>query len=142
MTQTINGREYITCATHNSMYRADSECSMCYAERQKRQHREQREQKAKELRHSAAVGDFVYTTWGYEQTNVTFWQVTRKTGKCLFGRKVTTRLVDSRLPNGQPAFAGYAYPVRGEFKSDEARVNLHDVDLYDGISGVSASWYA
>lgn len=38
--------------------------------------------------HRYLVGDILYTSWGYEQTNVTFWQIIKTTDKTLWLRPI------------------------------------------------------
>lgn len=60
--------------------------------------------------HAHQLGDILYTSWGYEQTNISFFEVTRV---------VSAQCIEVRLRNSQEtedcpgAFAGYAIPVEG-----------------------------
>ncbi|BFQ96361.1 hypothetical protein DAT1711_15850 [Enterococcus cecorum] len=38
------------------------------------------------------VGDIFYSSWGYEQTNVTFWQIVKLTEKTAWFRPLKSRL--------------------------------------------------
>lgn len=51
-----------------------------------RKEREKAEQKAKG--HSFTVGDIVNTSWGYDQTNVDFYVITRTTKACVWVRPI------------------------------------------------------
>lgn len=40
------------------------------------------------------VGDIFYSSWGYEQTNVTFWQIVKLTEKTAWFRPIKKQTVD------------------------------------------------
>jgi len=61
------------------------------------------------------VGDVVYTSWGYEQTNINFYQVVKVTKKSLKLREIAQNSSDSQ---GQPG-GGYCQPRRNEFLNDK-----------------------
>lgn len=47
---------------------------------------------------TATVGDILYTSWGYDQTNVDFYRVTRVKGKTVYVREIgATRVDDSHV---------------------------------------------
>ena len=78
--------------------------------------------------------DYVYETWGWEQTNATFYKVTRHTAKSLFGIKVAGKCL------GEDGFmTGLSIPTN-EAKGEEVRINLRKVDRYE--EPVRISWYA
>lgn len=52
-------------------------------------------------------GDVFYTSWGYDQTNAEFWQVTRRTKASAFIRRIAATVENGRK-----------YPVAGEFVQD------------------------
>ncbi len=54
-----------------------------------------------------AVGTVWYTSWGYGQTNVEFFEVVRDTGKSVVLRRITTTVHDGRV-----------YPFPGEYAID------------------------
>lgn len=60
-----------------------------------------------------AVGDVLVSKWGYEQTNVTYYQVTRLVGKCsLEVREIEQERVENE------GMQGLCIPLLGCFKSD------------------------
>lgn len=80
--------------------------------------RETRVAEARQLRaqavHGLVVGDVVYATWGYEQTNVNFYQVVRVPST----RSAVVRpILAETTPDGELAMAGYSMPRGGEFAS-------------------------
>lgn len=67
------------------------------------------------------VGDVVYTSWGYDQTNVEWFQIT-----ALLPRSVKVREIacNSSDRHGQPG-GGYTQPRRGEFVGPEFLCTLN-----------------
>lgn len=58
-----------------------------------------------------AVGDVVYNSWGYDQTNVDFYQVVEVKAKSVVLRAINQSSSDRQ---GSPS-GGYTQPCRGEF---------------------------
>ncbi|WP_426197178.1 hypothetical protein [Massilia sp. DWR3-1-1] len=87
--------------------------------------RETARESAKRERHQAAhgleVGDILFSTWGYEQTNVTFYQLTR----VVSGRSATVRQIEADTIENKPgSMTGTTTPRPGEFAAgskDETR---------------------
>lgn len=70
------------------------------------------EYKAKrEQPHTLEVGHILSSSWGYEQTNVDFYQVTR----VISGRSVEVRKIKSTLTEGDHYHSGKAMPLIDEF---------------------------
>lgn len=59
------------------------------------------------------VGDIVYASWGYEQTNIDFYQVVRKTAKRYFVREIKSAYTETGFMSGENL------PVIDAFKSEE-----------------------
>lgn len=73
-----------------------------------------KQERDKERKHNVAVGDVLYTSWGYDQTNVDFYQVTRIVGKATFEvRELATMSTETHF------MSGYIVPVPNEFCSDK-----------------------
>lgn len=51
-------------------------------------------QAARKAPHSFKVGDIVYASWGYDQTNIDFYQITATTEKTVTFRKIAQKEVD------------------------------------------------
>ena len=64
-----------------------------------------------------SIGDILYTSWGYEQTNVDFYQVVGLAGK----KTVKIRQINSKIDESKPAGhdSDYVLPVKDDFKYDE-----------------------
>lgn len=59
------------------------------------QRKEQELQQKREWRHSAKVGDVLYFTWGYDQTNAEFFQVVAVGDKTIAVRPLKQKVVES-----------------------------------------------
>ena len=90
-------------------------------------------------------GDVLYTNWGYEQTNVEFFEVIAVRGK-----RVTVREI-ARLVEETGHMCGIARPVRGDYVGEPITrtVRPGDVIRIDDVryawplddDGVRCSWY-
>lgn len=49
----------------------------------------------KEMTHSVKIGDMFSMSWGYDQTNVNYFQVTRVTGKGVYVREIGAKSVEN-----------------------------------------------
>lgn len=107
-----------------------------------------REKREKELAmpRGVEVGDIFYTSWGYEQTNLDFYQVVGLVGK------VTVKLRKiAKDTTEQFRDAGYAVALPGEFVKDEIiRVQMrggrgsidgHILTKWDGKPKYWSSYY-
>lgn len=74
--------------------------------------------------HSLAVGDVLVASWGYDQTNYDYYQVTRLIGR----RSVEIReLATEAQEHAEQAMAGHCVPVKGKFVG-EPMVKRVDTD--------------
>jgi len=53
----------------------------------------QRQKEKSEFEHGLSVGDILYSSWGYDQTNIDFYQVTAVRGKMVEIRKIGGKIV-------------------------------------------------
>lgn len=93
-----------------------------------RQRVEARRDAARDL----AVDDVLRSTWGYEQTNVDYYQVTR-----LVGRTMVELRQISRISKNSGGYQGECVPAPGAFIGDVIRRRV-DVDGVRIASGVHA----
>lgn len=78
----------------------------------RKEHMRAREERAKarrEFEHGLNVGDILYSSWGYDQTNVDFYEVTELRGKMVVIREVASKTVKSTPPQD------YVVPVPGRY---------------------------
>lgn len=80
--------------------------------------RAEREARAAAYMDAVSVGDIFYSTWGYEQTNVDFYQVTRKTAKTLTLRPISSIKLD------EGNMTAREMPARGCFTDRNAHVPI------------------
>ena len=66
------------------------------------------------------IGDIFYTSWGYDQTNVDFFEVVAKTSKMLKLREIKAKK-DYRY-----GYSGLANPIRGSFADDKIYTRKYD----------------
>lgn len=59
------------------------------------QRKQQELQQKREWKHPAKVGDILYTVWGYDQTNVNFFQVVAVGDKTIAVRPIKQKIVES-----------------------------------------------
>lgn len=64
-------------------------------------------------------GDILASSWGYDQTNVCFYEVVKATEKTATVRE----LEKLRVENGN--MTGYEMPIKGRYKGEEIRRKVH-----------------
>ena len=98
--------------------------------------------KAVERKHSVQVGDVFYTSWGYEQTNVNFFQVIELRGaSSALVREVSLAIKEEEAVSGMSANRSYRLPSgilppasHASFVEDQQSGDLHRIQVskYDG----------
>lgn len=63
--------------------------------------------------HDVKVGDLFYTSWGYEQTNVDFYQVLDVKGHRVLLNEIGSRMESNE---GGSSMSGREFPIRDQFK--------------------------
>lgn len=109
-------------------------------------HQTNRQQEAKQARKKAAaearaalkasdhyaVGDVVYASWGYDQTNIDWYQVVEVGAKSVKIRPVAAASSDAGGPTG-----GHTQPIRGRFTGEaQIRILSPDGSIRDRHSGL------
>jgi hypothetical protein len=79
-------------------------------------------------------GDVVYNSWGYDQTNVDFYQVTRVSKGCIWIREISANSSDHGQPGG-----GKCFPRRNEFIGEEIKKNVTS-DYVSFPCGAGCKW--
>lgn len=122
------------------------------SERGKLEYREAqaaKDKRAVKIGHGIEVGDIYYSSWGYEQTNVSFYQVVRLAGKSVEFQKLESTTVEQTSD-----MSGKVMPVKDSFKGNPflklPRVNSHGVSIrvdssehlrkWDGTPKFTSSW--
>ena len=95
------------------------------------------------------IGDIIYYSWGYDQTNVDFFQVVKVTEKSVNIREISSKTIENGFMSGNTT------AIKDAFKGNETltkRIKEYNNkpyvsfaygvgSLWDG-SPVSCSWYA
>jgi len=58
--------------------------------------------------------EIVYNSWGWEQTNVDFYEIVRRTAKFVFLRKLKSIITY----DGKLSMSGKSMPIIGEYEND------------------------
>jgi hypothetical protein len=73
--------------------------------------KERRQQERRDFKHEFNVGDILDSSWGYDQTNVDFYQVTKVIGP----QMVEIREIQSKMDPSSSDTADYVVPVPNHF---------------------------
>lgn len=91
------------------------------------------------MKHSLKVGDVLVYTWGYDQTNVDFFQVVKTTDKT-----VVVRELMQETRHEHYLMAGTALPKKGEFVGKPIRktvkTGFSDKDILSFDHGIAHIW--
>lgn len=95
----------------------------------------ERKEKRLNFKHTLKVGDILSSSWGWEQTNVDFYQVTD-----VIGKMVKIREIQQSMPNGEEGFmTGYVIPIKDKFIENEKEL-LKKVSEGNSIKIASYAW--
>lgn len=81
------------------------------------------------------VGDVLYTSWGYDQTNVDWYQVTKVKGKSIWLRRIAENSSDAGNCS-----SGYTQPRRNEFIGAEFRKTVQKDGYVSASFGSMRKW--
>lgn len=81
------------------------------------------------------INDILYSSWGYEQTNIDYYQVVRKTAKKLWVRKLKSTRTETGFMSGP------CVPHPNEFISQEFSIFPDKYKKWQGRP-LTCSWYA
>ncbi len=79
------------------------------------EYKQQRQKERREFQHTLKVGDVLYSSWGYDQTNVDFYEVTDVKGKHVILREIGKKVVRSETATD------YVAAVPGSYKGPPMR---------------------
>jgi hypothetical protein len=109
--------------------------------------KEERKAKTEELKNQIKVGSIFCYSWGWEQTNIDFYQVTE-----IKGNKLTIREIGMRSVDEVSSMADHVVPVPNHFVGQPESVRLNSygsinrscgtANLTDTTSKHYRSWYA
>jgi hypothetical protein len=96
--------------------------------------------------HTLAVGDIVYNSWGYDQTNVDFYEVVKTSANYVWLRQLQQETKETSFMSGPTT------PILGKYRSEEVtqhRANSQNYVCFEHGSGSKwdgqpqrSSWYA
>jgi len=69
------------------------------------EHMQKRKEERRQYRHDLQVGDILYSSWGYDQTNIDFYQVVEVGEKTVKIRQIGQKVVSSGGPSGDKVVA-------------------------------------
>lgn len=87
---------------------------------------QERKRQPSQNMHGVHVGDLFYASWGYEQTNVDFWQVVELKGK----QTAIIRQICSELVEATGYMTGTVRPVRDAWRNDKLHTVRTQADKY------------
>lgn len=104
---------------------------------------------ADELAAKLTPGTILATNWGYEQTNVDFWQVIARSGRRISLRRLNQTTTD----DGAMSMSGKTKPIPNSFsdrhdpvtiviRSERLRINDHYAQITNPDESHQCSWYA
>lgn len=116
-----------------------------------KQKRREKKKRPKGVMHDFKPGDIIYNSWGYDQTNIDFYQITRVTDASIFIRAIASKIAGEKTG----AMCAYVKPDRDNYIGPEQRKAIQWNDgqayitfKYGGYSKweegdlVYQSWYA
>lgn len=108
--------------------------------------KEKRKEDRKNQLDNISIGDILYCSWGYEQTNIDFYQVVEKKNKQFTIREIMHKYDNSKSAGN--GMAAYVEPVKDSFVNDVEPIKKTSLSMkfgvlskYDGQS-LYCSWYA
>ena len=92
--------------------------------------------KDKAFVHSYKVGDIFERVWGYDQTNVNYWEVTKVKGKFVWVREIAQEEIDTG------GMTGKTTPLPGKFQANEPEKKCLAQDGRIKINHYAWAYYA
>ena len=90
--------------------------------------------------HNYSIGDILYSSWGYDQTNIDFYEVVGITAKSVKIRRLHTMNPPLRTSVEVNSFTERVEPVPGDFASEPMTKRVRPGN--DGRGSVKISSYA
>lgn len=105
--------------------------------RKREQDKKARQAEKANFKHTLKAGDVLYTSWGYDQTNVDFYEVIEvKTKKTVVIRRIGQSTEENGFMSGQTS------PIKGSFKGEPMtkRVQIGNVVTVSDSRGHASPW--
>ena len=71
------------------------------------------------MEHNFKVGGILYDSWGWEQTNIDFYQIIEVNAKSIKIRRIASKYAPEQDNRGLSSMAAYVMPIQDEFIKDE-----------------------
>lgn len=81
------------------------------------QDKKSRREQKKNFQHSLKVGDILHYSWGYDQTNCEYWQVTEVKGKMVTLKEIAQKRDEENQSGGIDS--AHYFPVKDKFLTQE-----------------------
>jgi hypothetical protein len=125
----------------NSLKKYVGQQNNWFAEKNKRLAEQKQAQSELKAGDHYKIGDIIYNSWGYEQTNIDFYQVVE-----VLNKKIRVKAISKNYKESQ-FMAGHSTPIKNSFSSDEkgflltVRISGKYVCLSGGASYYSFHMY-
>jgi len=125
----------------------------------KEEKKEAKKKAREEMKHSFEVGQVLYDSWGWEQTNIDFYQVIEVKPKSVIVNRISSNYAKNQ-ESGYSSMSAFVVPNKNSFIGEPQRkpilVSVHNnipsyyikskhgwiSEYTDGERGVYSSWYA
>ena len=108
---------------------------VCGLEEEKKE-KERRRAAQKAFKHTLEVGSIVYESYGYEQTNIIFYEVT----EVVTDKTVVVRQIAKSIDEQNCSMSGYAMPIPGVYNGEAIRCRV-SVGNVVKIKGRGNAWH-
>ncbi len=93
------------------------------------------------MENGVKIGDLFYTSWGYEQTNVDFFQVVAVKGKTsVLVRQVRPQLAEDNPVSGMSSDRRYKLPAPGELLPPSSYSSFIQDNEHGDLKRVTLGW--
>ena len=87
------------------------------------------------FKHEIKVGDVLYASWGYDQTNVNYFQVVKTSAKSVWVREISSKMV----AEGGCSMSSRVAPCKDSFKNEDVYCRTVRVGNYVSVKDLSLS---
>lgn len=119
--------------------REDYITSFIEDQRQLEKYKLDRKEARKRVVNGYKVGDIVYNSWGYDQTNIDFYQVVKVSPKSVYIRQIGSAFTSKESGN---SMAGYVVPVKDKFLADSKvyRASIREAGVVSSLGHSATQW--
>ena len=88
------------------------------------------------IKHSLQIGSILYSSWGYEQTNIDFYEVTKLIGKCTIEIR---EIAQTRETHNYNCLSGKTRPIASKYVDQPMKKRVNEYNRIKISSFQSAS---